>query len=90
MLADDGDYSLVVEVNREFDQNASYRPLAYEDRMLTENGFTQTGLISGVDARASISLDLLKAWGAAGSRLRSNPSNLSGSCQRSSPFRVPT
>jgi hypothetical protein len=43
-LADNLEYALVVEVNREFDQNASYRPKAYEDEMLTRNGFTQTGL----------------------------------------------
>jgi hypothetical protein len=43
-LADNVDYALVAEVNREFDQNATYRPKAYEDEMLTRNGFTQTGL----------------------------------------------
>jgi hypothetical protein len=43
-LRTDADYALVVEVNREFDQNAFYRPAAYEDRMLSKNGFTQTGL----------------------------------------------
>ena len=43
-LRADADYALVVEVNREFDQNAHYRPTAYEDRMLSDNGFTQTGL----------------------------------------------
>jgi hypothetical protein len=40
----EADYALMVEVNREFDQNASYREPAYEDKMLTQNGFTQTGL----------------------------------------------
>jgi hypothetical protein len=43
-LRSDGDYALAVEVNREFDQNPTYRPAAYEDRMLSQNGFTQTGL----------------------------------------------
>ncbi len=38
-----GDYALVVEVNREFDQNAYYRTTAYEDRKLSGSGFTQTG-----------------------------------------------
>ena len=38
------DYALMVEVNREFDQNASHRYPAYVDKMLTENGFTMTGL----------------------------------------------
>jgi hypothetical protein len=44
----DADYVLVVEVNREFDQNASYRPLAYEDKMLSKNGFTQTGMANNL------------------------------------------
>jgi hypothetical protein len=43
-LADTSEYALVVEVNREFDQNATYQPRAYEDEMLTRNGFTQTGM----------------------------------------------
>jgi hypothetical protein len=43
-LRADADYVLVVEVNREFDQNATYRATAYEDKMLSKNGFTQTGL----------------------------------------------
>jgi hypothetical protein len=43
-LTDNADYALVVEVNREFDQNPSYQSKAYEDQMLTKNGFTQTGL----------------------------------------------
>jgi len=38
------DYVLFVEVNREFDQNASHRYTAYEDKMLSNSGFTQTGL----------------------------------------------
>jgi hypothetical protein len=40
----DLDYALLVEVNREFDQNQHHRYPAYNDKMLTENGFTQTGL----------------------------------------------
>jgi hypothetical protein len=43
-LRTDGEYALMVEVNREFDQNPSYRPAAHEDRMLSMNGFTQTGM----------------------------------------------
>jgi hypothetical protein len=43
-LRTDADYALVVEVNREFDQNAYYQTPAYEDRMLSKNGFTQGGL----------------------------------------------
>jgi hypothetical protein len=43
-LRADADYALVVEVNREFDQNGHYRPIAYEDQMLKKNGFTQTGM----------------------------------------------
>jgi hypothetical protein len=43
-LDETAEYALVVEVNREFDQNASYQPRAYEDTMLTRNGFTQSGL----------------------------------------------
>ena len=43
-LPADGEYALMVEVNREFDQNGSHRYPAYVDRMLTDNGFTQTGL----------------------------------------------
>jgi hypothetical protein len=38
------DYMLMVEVNREFDQNASHRYPAYNDTMLSNSGFTQTGL----------------------------------------------
>jgi hypothetical protein len=40
----DVDYALLVEVNREFDQNAQHRYPAYNDKMLSDNGFTQTGL----------------------------------------------
>jgi hypothetical protein len=47
-LRADADYALVVEVNREFDQNAHYRASAYEDRMLSQNGFTQTGLANNL------------------------------------------
>jgi len=43
-LPTEGDYALMVEVNREFDQNEAYNELAYEDKMLSQNGFTQTGL----------------------------------------------
>jgi hypothetical protein len=43
-LRADGDYALVIEVNREFDQNATYRTPAYQDRKLSESGFTQGGL----------------------------------------------
>ena len=43
-LAETGDYALVVEVNREFDQSPAHRYTAYEDKMLTQNGFTQSGM----------------------------------------------
>ncbi len=38
------DLALMVEVSREFDQNDSHRYTAYNDRMLSDNGFSQTGL----------------------------------------------
>ncbi len=47
-LRTDGEYALMVEVNREFDQNPSYRPAAHEDRMLSMNGFTQTGMANNL------------------------------------------
>jgi hypothetical protein len=42
------DLALLVEVNREFDQNPSYQTPAYNDRMLSDNGFTQTGLANNL------------------------------------------
>jgi hypothetical protein len=38
------DLAFLVEVNREFDQNPAHTYPAYNDRMLSDNGFTQTGL----------------------------------------------
>ena len=38
------DLALLVEVNREFDQNEAHHYTAYNDRMLSDAGFTQTGL----------------------------------------------
>lgn len=42
------DLVLLVEVNREFDQNASHRYPAFEDTKLTSSGFTQTGLANNL------------------------------------------
>jgi hypothetical protein len=66
----DADYALMVEVNREFDQNASYRPIAYQDRMLSDSGFTQTGMANNLGQpsvvyRVPFRIDGTMAYGAA-------------------------
>ena len=70
-LRADAEYALMVEVNREFDQNPSYQPTAHEDRMLTQNGFTQSGMPNNLGQpsvvyRVPFRIDGSTTYGAAG------------------------
>jgi hypothetical protein len=44
----EGDYALMLEVNREFDQTAQHTYPAHDDTMLSQSGFTQTGLPNNI------------------------------------------